>query len=85
LEQRLPSLVPTGISAGLHLVAWLPDGLDETTVVEAAYRAGVGVDGVLPYRIATTGPGGLVFGFATVSEHAIAEGVEILARVIVDL
>jgi GntR family transcriptional regulator/MocR family aminotransferase len=85
LEQRLPSLVPTGISAGLHLVAWLPDGLDETTVVEAAYRAGVGVDGVLPYRIATAGPGGLVFGFATVSEHAIAEGVEILARVIGDL
>jgi len=28
--------------------------------------------------------GGLIFGYATVSEHAIAEGIQILARVIVE-
>jgi GntR family transcriptional regulator/MocR family aminotransferase len=85
LARRLPALTPTGISAGLHVVTWLPPGLDETTVVEAAYRAEVGVDGVLPYRITKSGPGGLVFGFATVSESAIVEGVDILARVIGEL
>jgi GntR family transcriptional regulator/MocR family aminotransferase len=85
LSRRLPALVPTGISAGLHLVTWLPDELDETAVVEAAYRAGVGVDGVAPYRIAAPGPGGLVFGFAAVGEHAIAEGVDLLADVIAEL
>ncbi len=42
----------------------------------------VGVDGVTPYRISHPGPGGLIFGFAAVSEQAIAEGVGILARVI---
>jgi GntR family transcriptional regulator/MocR family aminotransferase len=82
LARRLPWLEPSGISAGLHLVTWLPPHLDETTVVAAALRAGVGIDAVGPYRIASPGPGGLIFGYATASEHAIAEGIDILARVI---
>jgi GntR family transcriptional regulator/MocR family aminotransferase len=81
LARRLPWLEPSGISAGLHLVAWLPPQFDEATVVEAALRAGVGIDAVGPYRIASSGPGGLLFGYATASEQAIAEGVDILARV----
>ena len=85
LNQRLPWLRPAGISAGLHLVTWLPDHLDEAAVVEAAARAGVAVDGVTPYRIGHPGPGGLIFGYATVNEQAIAEGVDILARVMRDL
>ena len=74
-----------GVSAGLHLVTWLPPGLDEATVVDAAARAGVGIEGVTPYRISHPGPGGLIFGYATVSEQAIAEGVDILADVIAGL
>ena len=85
LAQRLPRLQPAGISAGLHLVTWLPPHLDEATVVEAAARAGVGIEGVTPYRISHPGPDGLIFGYATVNEHAIAEGVDILARVIDEL
>src|ERR1700726_3976615 len=60
LARRLPWLEPSGISAGLHLVTWLPPHLDESTVVEAALRAGVGIDAVGPYRIANPGPGGLI-------------------------
>jgi GntR family transcriptional regulator/MocR family aminotransferase len=85
LARRLPQLEPAGVSAGLHLVTWLPPHLDEATVVEAAARAGVGIDGVTPYRISHPGPGGLIFGYATVNEHAITEGVGILARVISEL
>ena len=85
LARRLPWLEPSGISAGLHLVAWLPPQFDEATVVEAALRAGVGIDAVGPYRIASSGPGGLLFGYATASEQAIAEGVDILARVMSQL
>jgi GntR family transcriptional regulator/MocR family aminotransferase len=85
LARRLPQLEPTGISAGLHLVTWLPPHLDETTVVDAAARAGVGIEGVTPYRIGHPGPGGLIFGYATVNEQAIAEGVDILTRVIGEL
>jgi GntR family transcriptional regulator / MocR family aminotransferase len=82
LGTYLPMLTPVGISAGLHLVAWLPDYLDEAAVVEAARQAGVSVDAVGPYRIESAGPGGLIFGFAACGEHAIAEGVALIARAI---
>src|ERR1700726_240384 len=82
LARRLPDLEPVGVSAGLHLVTWLPPHLDEARLVDAAARAGVGIDGVTPYRISHHGPGGLIFGYAAVNEQAIAEGIDILARVI---
>ena len=85
LEAHLPWLEPAGVSAGLHLVTWLPPHVDETAVVDAARRAGVDLDAVGPYRITHPGPGGLIFGYATVSERAIAEGVATLARVISEL
>jgi GntR family transcriptional regulator/MocR family aminotransferase len=80
LEAHLPWLEPDGVSAGLHLVTWLPPHVDELAVVDAARRAGVDLDAVGPYRITHPGPGGLIFGYATVSERAIAEGVARLAR-----
>jgi GntR family transcriptional regulator / MocR family aminotransferase len=82
LTRHLPWLRPVGISAGLHLVTWLPPHLDEAAVVGAARRAGVGLDAVGPYRITNPGPGGLIFGYATVNEQAIAEGIARLALVI---
>jgi len=85
LARRLPRLEPAGVSAGLHLVTWLPPDLDEATVVGAAARAGVGIEGVAPYRISHPGRGGLIFGYATAGEQAIAEGVDILARVVGEL
>jgi GntR family transcriptional regulator/MocR family aminotransferase len=61
---------------------WAILHIHERAVVDAAYAAGVGIDGVRPYRITHGGAGGLIFGFATVNEPAIAEGVDILARVV---
>ena len=82
LEANLPWLEPTGVSAGLHLVTWLPPHLDETAVVQAARRVGVGIDAVGPYRIGGPGRGGLIFGYATVNEQAIGEGIARLAHAI---
>jgi GntR family transcriptional regulator / MocR family aminotransferase len=85
LRERLPDFEPTGIAAGQHLVTWLPPDLDEAAVVQAAARRGVGVYGVAPYRIGSDGPGGLIFGYATLSERMIDEGVGILADVVAGL
>jgi GntR family transcriptional regulator/MocR family aminotransferase len=85
LRERLPELDPVGISAGLHLVTWLPADLDETAVVEAAARQGLGIYGVAPYRISLGGADGLIFGYGTLAEHTIAEGIDILAAVINEL
>ena len=40
LRSLAPDLEPAGIAAGLHLVAYLPDDLDERRVVEAAKLPG---------------------------------------------
>jgi len=85
LRERLPDFEPTGIAAGQHLVTWLPSDLDEATVVEAAARRGVGVYGVARYRIGSDAPGGLIFGYATLNERLIAEGVGILADAVAQL
>jgi GntR family transcriptional regulator/MocR family aminotransferase len=82
LAEHLPELEPAGIAAGLHLVAWLPDDLDEATVIAAAAREGVAVAGVSPYRLSPARRGGLIFGYSNLEERQIADGVERLARAI---
>ncbi|MGP3937027.1 MocR-like pyridoxine biosynthesis transcription factor PdxR [Nonomuraea sp. KM88] len=82
LRTHLPDLEPAGVAAGQHVVAWLPPGLDETAVVTAAARHGLGIRGVGPYRISGGGPGGLIFGYAILGESAIAEGVALLAMAV---
>jgi GntR family transcriptional regulator / MocR family aminotransferase len=85
LRERTPDLEPAGIAAGLHLIAYLPSDLDETTLVDAAARRGLAAYGLAPYRISCEGRGGLIFGYATLSERTIVEGVEILAEAIADV
>jgi GntR family transcriptional regulator/MocR family aminotransferase len=85
LAERLPSLEPTGVAAGLHLVAWLPPDLDEDAVVAAAARHAVRLHGLSPYRIAAGGRGGLIFGYGTLDERSITDGVALLATALDDL
>ncbi|HEY6886983.1 MAG TPA: PLP-dependent aminotransferase family protein [Solirubrobacter sp.] len=80
LREHAPQLEPAGIAAGLHLVAHLPDGTDEAAVVAAAARRGVAVHGLAPYRLSGAGRPGLIFGYATLDEHTLATGIELLAE-----
>ena len=82
LAQHLPELEPDGIAAGLHLVAWLPQDLEEPTVIAAAARQGVAVAGVTPYRLSPAPRGGLIFGYSNLNERAIAAGITRLARAV---
>ena len=82
LQEMLPELRPVGIAAGLHVLTWLPDDIDEATVVKAAARHGIGVYGLSPYRMHRDGDGGLLFGYAGLSERKITEGIAILADVV---
>jgi GntR family transcriptional regulator/MocR family aminotransferase len=80
LGRHLPPLEPTGIAAGLHVVAWLPPGLEESLVVAAAAREGVAVAGVSPLRLSPAGRGGLIFGYSDLTENALQDGIARLAR-----
>src|SRR5690348_9199992 len=78
----MPELEPAGVAAGLHLVAWLPQDLDEATVIAAAAREGVAVAGVTPYRLSPAPRGGLIFGYSNLNERTIADGITRLARAV---
>jgi GntR family transcriptional regulator/MocR family aminotransferase len=85
LAAHVPEARPTGIAAGLHLVAYLPDWVDEESVVHAALERGVAVHALAPYRITHPGSPGLIFGYATLDERAITSGIETLGEVIESL
>ena len=80
LRRHLPDLRPVGASAGLHVVAWLPDGTDEKALIERAAAFGVAIDGVSPYYVTRRdGPGGILFGYGTLIETEIEEGIRLVA------
>ncbi len=81
LARHLPELVTTGAAAGLHVLAWLPDGADEAGITAAAEEAGIAISGLTPRRVAP-GPPGLIFGYGGIAESAIERGVALLAEVI---
>ena len=85
LRELLPDLEPAGIAAGLHLVAYLPGDLDERSVIEAAARRGIAAYGLSQYNLSGDGPEGLLFGYATLAERTIVEGMEILAGAVAEL
>jgi GntR family transcriptional regulator/MocR family aminotransferase len=82
LAEHLPELEPVGIAAGLHLVAWLPDDLDETTIIAAAADQGVAVAPVSEFQLSPTRRSGLVFGYSSLDERVVTDGIARLARAI---
>jgi GntR family transcriptional regulator/MocR family aminotransferase len=82
LAEQVPDLVPIGVSAGLHVMTWLPPDLSEAAVADAALERGLGVHGLAPYWVGKAGPEGLVFGYGSLSERSIVEGVDLLADAI---
>ncbi|HET9344821.1 MAG TPA: PLP-dependent aminotransferase family protein [Candidatus Limnocylindrales bacterium] len=81
IRRHLPELRPVGASAGLHVFAWLPPGVDEGAIVRRAASAGVGVYGLSRYGYArSSGGGGLIFGYGAITEAEIVEGVQLVGE-----
>jgi GntR family transcriptional regulator/MocR family aminotransferase len=78
LADRLPDWEPAGIAAGLHLVARLPAGTDEATVLEAVRARGIGLSGLGEHSVAP-GPAALLLGYGRIAEPAVDAGVAELA------
>lgn len=73
---------PSG--AGLHLVGRLPDGVDDVAVSERLDVAGIEAPPLTAHRFSTSGPPGLVLGYAAFDVTAISEGVARLAVILRD-
>jgi GntR family transcriptional regulator / MocR family aminotransferase len=80
LGQRLPEATVDGASAGLHLIAWLPEGAQEAQISDAAARRTVAIHTLHHDAIVTTPrPPALLLGYGMIPEPAIARAVELLA------
>jgi GntR family transcriptional regulator / MocR family aminotransferase len=80
LATHAPGLALSGLAAGFHAVAHLPDGRQERAVVSAALERSIGLYGMSRYRAdGATDPAKLVLGFGNVSVSAITRGIEAIA------
>ncbi len=76
LARHAPEVAVTGLAAGFHAVAHLPDPVSEQSVVTAARARSVGLYGMSAYR--STGaatPPQLVLGFGDLGERSIQAGI----------
>ncbi len=77
-------LAPLPSLAGLHVTAQLKCASSEATLVERAREAGVGVHALRPFYHGAHAMRGLVFGYGNIGAAAIAEGLEILRKVLLN-
>ncbi|GIF95901.1 MocR-like pyridoxine biosynthesis transcription factor PdxR [Catellatospora citrea] len=82
LRRHLPQVRVSGIAAGLHLVAELPAGVDDRALAARARAAGLGPLALSDLRLGTTGPPGLVLGYAARSPDELSAAVAALARLL---
>ena len=76
LRAHAPDTRITGLAAGFHAVAGLPEHTDEQTVISAARTRSIGLHGMSAYRFdGATTPPRLVLGFGNLTERAIERGI----------
>jgi GntR family transcriptional regulator/MocR family aminotransferase len=81
LSSSLPDARVGGASAGLHLIAWLPQDADEAAIGEAAARRGVAVHTLhKDCAITAPRPPALLLGYGLISAQAIPRAVRELAK-----
>ena len=75
-----PSVRLSGLAAGFHVVAHLPDYVDEATLVSAARERAVALYGMRDWRASERkGPPQLVLGFGNLDARAITAGIVAIA------
>lgn len=76
LAEHAPEVALSGLAAGFHAVAHLPDALREEAVISAARERGIGLYGMSEQRSDGSAlPPQLVLGFGNLTERAIASGI----------
>ena len=86
LEQALGNRVQiSGASAGVHLLVWIKNMSQAqlNKLIEGAAKEGVGLYSILPYYLnPPKNRAGLLFGYASLTEDAIRNGVRIFAKLV---
>jgi GntR family transcriptional regulator/MocR family aminotransferase len=82
LAEELPEARVEGIAAGLHATVRLPDGDDESAILEEAARRRIALEAMGAYREAAPGAPTLVLGYGRIAEPSIRAGVRALAEAV---
>ena len=82
-QSKLDGLLEVSPSnTGLHLIGWLPDGIDDVVVSDLAGSRGIEVVPLSTSYQHAPQRGGLVLGFASAPPEEIKNGVDVLASVL---
>jgi GntR family transcriptional regulator/MocR family aminotransferase len=80
LERWLPQASVGGASAGLHLIAWLPEAADEDEIRDLAVSRGVAIHTLHQFcAVMAPRPPALLLGYGQIAETAIPRAVQELA------
>jgi GntR family transcriptional regulator/MocR family aminotransferase len=80
LAEQLADVRVGGASAGLHVIAWLPDSGDEFAIADASAQRGVAIHTLhQDCAVHAPAPPALVLGYGLISEQAIPRAVQELA------
>ena len=83
LARWLPEATVGGAAAGLHLIAWLPEGTDESAVSDAAAERGVAILTLHhDCAVAAAFAPALLLGYGMVDESVIPRAVQELAEAV---
>ncbi|GHO78196.1 GntR family transcriptional regulator [Ktedonobacter sp. SOSP1-85] len=83
IRQELPGVIELAEhEAGMYLIGWLPQGLDDRLVSQLAARQGVDVRALSACNKQELKRPGLLLGYAGVNEQEIREGIKHLSRVV---
>ena len=82
LREHAGGLVPHNIDAGLHIAAFLPDGMDDRKVVQEAAQRGLDAIALSSCYAGPHAKSGLVLGFGGASERRIAMACRNLGEVL---
>jgi GntR family transcriptional regulator/MocR family aminotransferase len=65
--------------AGMHLAAWLPEGISAQGVIQQASACGLHISPLSQFSLRPLQRDGLLFGFASASPDELRAGVKTLA------
>ncbi|WP_038910751.1 PLP-dependent aminotransferase family protein [Dickeya dadantii] len=82
LQHETPWLQLEPGDQGMHLVAWLPDGVEDVAVERAAHAAGLALRALSPMYAGPTRRSGLMLGFGGFPPEALRQAVRQLRTVL---
>ena len=82
LSTQMPGAVPMGVAAGLHVYVQLPPLCDERSLVEAAHRDGVTIEGAARHwSHSSSAPPAVIIGYGAQSETATRSAIITLGAI----